>query len=355
LGSIIGSLVADAASQPLHWIYSRKVSDVLAERKVAKDGSEILPSFVDPSANPFYTLPTGRFSVYGDQTYLLLRSLVKHHGLDPTAYSKEFAAFFGNEGEGGYGPFPTDDVPKDKLPIKLPWRNHSIKIFLKSLGEQSEEKKWLHSGAADDQSDGAAKIAPLVGLYAGTGKLIERVEEAVKVSQASEIAISRGVVQAVVLEAILLGESPLDAIKAAPKRLGKYSESIELAKLGEQIEGVLKSVDTPHQEVVAKLGLSCALPCAQLNAFHSAFAYDHKKTPTATSTDRYVEAVHSEILAGGDICSRGLQLGALLGANLGIKGIPTNWIAKVEKEKEILNLAKQLIEVRRALLAASSL
>ena len=38
------------------------------------------PEFIDPSANPFYRLPTGKQSMYGDLLMVMLESLVACKG-----------------------------------------------------------------------------------------------------------------------------------------------------------------------------------------------------------------------------------------------------------------------------------
>lgn len=45
------------------------------------------PEFVAPSANPFYCLPTGRQSPYGDQLLVMLESLVACKGTSLTSSS----------------------------------------------------------------------------------------------------------------------------------------------------------------------------------------------------------------------------------------------------------------------------
>ena len=59
---------------PLLWIY--KDEDMLA----AVSGSENAPEFHNPSCNPFYHVPTGSLSHYGDQILPILRSLAECKG-----------------------------------------------------------------------------------------------------------------------------------------------------------------------------------------------------------------------------------------------------------------------------------
>jgi len=60
-------------AQPLHWNYDiNKLNSILGDKK------EI--AFWEPSSNPFYCIPTGSQSCYGDQSFVILKSLVDNDG-----------------------------------------------------------------------------------------------------------------------------------------------------------------------------------------------------------------------------------------------------------------------------------
>ena len=61
------------AAQPLHWVYDGK------DMQSALEGLEY-PEFRPTSANPFYDIPTGLQSPYGDQLMTMLESLVASGG-----------------------------------------------------------------------------------------------------------------------------------------------------------------------------------------------------------------------------------------------------------------------------------
>ena len=66
------------AAQPLHWVYDGK------DMQSALEGLEH-PEFRPTSANPFYDIPTGLQSPYGDQLMTMLESLVASGGDCTTA------------------------------------------------------------------------------------------------------------------------------------------------------------------------------------------------------------------------------------------------------------------------------
>ena len=54
-------------------------------------------------------------------------------------------------------------------------------------------------------------------------------------------------------------------------------------------------------------------------------------------------ALRSNMLAGGDCCSRAVFIGACLGAKFGIAGIPVDWMEKVDNIQEIVKMAEQIM------------
>jgi ADP-ribosylglycohydrolase len=71
--AIIGAFVADAATMPLHWIYSPD------EIRGKLDGRD--PEFFDPPSSPFYDYKLGQLSPYGEEALPLLESVTEHGGV----------------------------------------------------------------------------------------------------------------------------------------------------------------------------------------------------------------------------------------------------------------------------------
>ena len=57
----------------------------------------------------------------------------------------------------------------------------------------------------------------------------------------------------------------------------------------------------------------------------------------------YVDGVRSNMLAGGDCCSRSIFIGTCLGAKFGLGGIPIGWLEKVDNIENILKMAEQIM------------
>ena len=57
----------------------------------------------------------------------------------------------------------------------------------------------------------------------------------------------------------------------------------------------------------------------------------------------YVDGVRTNMMAGGDCCSRSIFIGACLGAKFGLGAIPTEWMEKVDNFENVLKMAEQIM------------
>lgn len=217
IGAVIGAAVADAAAQPMHWIYSPdKLKEVLTDL-------EPCPEFRPESANPFYRRATGEQTCYGDQAYVLLESLSKCGDVDVADLTKRIYKFFG---PGTVYDLPLNDPyrqkggPKVVLPIDGPWRNGSLKAFFRNVDAGKEET----GSDVDCQMDGVTKLAPVVAMFAGRPDMLEKVESVIRVTQNDDLCVAVTLSAARILEHFILnGPDPnvlnvvLDQLKD-PKR-----------------------------------------------------------------------------------------------------------------------------------------
>ncbi|KAI1882683.1 hypothetical protein AGOR_G00237420 [Albula goreensis] len=211
VGAIVGAAVADAAAQPLHWNYNLdKLKAILAQVPC--------PEFHPQSANPFYRRDTGQQSCYGDQAYVLLESLAECGGLNVEDLKKRTLKAFGPGSEYDTpvnDPYREKGGPRPQLPIEGPWRHASLKSFLKNVDAGKEE-----TGCADDnQIDGITKLAPIVGRYAGKPEMLEKVEDAIRVTQNNDPCITETLAAARILEHYILNGPDPKALDAVLKQL----------------------------------------------------------------------------------------------------------------------------------------
>jgi ADP-ribosylglycohydrolase len=222
--AIVGALVADAAAQPTHWNY--KISyfhDDLWRRN-----RWYTPEFLRPSMNTYYHIPMGSNSCYGDQAREVLLSLVECGALDPHALERRFVSRFSEDGD--YGPLPQEGLYNGnkqhvrELPITGPWRHISIAGFLKNV---KQGRHYPDCGTGDAQADCFVRIVPVVALYAGHPDLLEKVAEAVGITQDNPPALAVGQAFARILEGIILGTTGMQAISQAIEEFGRRESELD--------------------------------------------------------------------------------------------------------------------------------
>mmetsp|Transcript_31082 Transcript_31082/g.80970 ORF Transcript_31082/g.80970 Transcript_31082/m.80970 type:complete len:576 (+) Transcript_31082:133-1860(+) len=245
LGSIVGSLVADAAAMGVHWVYDlealqhlsqQALSDVNrpmtastahgpqqqqqqqqfqvnafgdsnpAAAKIAAGVAHALNAppleFLDPPRSPFYSYASGRNSPYGEQVLVLLQSIAKCGGLDCCQYAASFAQAF-QDTNGGY-------------------RDVSAKGF---LANHLQGLQPPYTGANDAQANCIVRCPPLVACWAGSPGLFPAVQHATRVTQNSSAACVWACAAAAILEAVVLtGCSPSQAVAAVAAELQQVSK-----------------------------------------------------------------------------------------------------------------------------------
>jgi len=224
--AIVGCLVADAAAQPTHWNYKL----TYFHEDLKSHGRWSTPEFLRPSLNTYYHLQMGCNSCYGDQAKEVLYSLNDCRGLDPHRLEMRFVDRFAEDGD--YGPLPSEGLYNGskqdvrELPIKGPWRHISIAGFLKNI---KRGRHYPNCGTDDAQADCFVRIVPVVALYAGHPDLLEKVAQAVRLTQNNPPAVAVAQAFATILEDIIItGSSGLTAIGKAIYSFSKPSNRSKL-------------------------------------------------------------------------------------------------------------------------------
>uniref|UniRef100_A0A8C2XSZ9 Selenoprotein J n=1 Tax=Cyclopterus lumpus TaxID=8103 RepID=A0A8C2XSZ9_CYCLU len=245
IGAIVGSAVADAAAQPFHWVYDlQKLQGLLAQYPN--------PEFCPESANPFYRRQTGQQSCYGDQAVVLLESLSACGGLNVDDLKQRTLKFFGPGSEYDTpvnDPYRERGGPRPQLPIEGPWRHASLKSFLKNVDAGKEE-----TGCENDcQIDGIAKLAPLVAFYAGKSDMLEKVEQAVRVTQNNDACVAETLAAARFLEHFILNGPDPKALDSVLDQLSdpnrKQPQDLDKAIIG-HIHQVKENLSKTPQELI---------------------------------------------------------------------------------------------------------
>jgi hypothetical protein len=245
LGAVVGAACADAASMSTHWVYdTAKLCAMVSGRDAA---------FLDPPADAFYKYQLGSPSPYGQQAAALLHSLVETGGFSPEAYAARTFATFGAPAftaGGGY-------------------LDGSTKGFLRAVRAGAG---WPDCGVPDDQANAVARLPPLVAAYAGDRQLLTAVEQMVRVTQNSDIAVAWGTAAARVLEAVILGAKPADAVGLAIRQLRDPARARpgELdAQVADAMDAAVALAGATHADAVTQLGRNCHLPGSAQSPMHA--------------------------------------------------------------------------------------
>ncbi|XP_033731119.1 crystallin J1A-like [Pecten maximus] len=247
--AVLGAVVADAAAQPLHWIYdTNKLDNLISQTENI--------AFWKPSANPFYCIPTGRQSGYGDQAYVILKSLVENEGLDVRSLKDATFKFFGPESDYEHPVNATykekSDAQKNTFPIKAPWRHFSVKEFLANHKAGKE-----HTGSpTDDQIDCVVRIIPVVALYAGHPNMLTIAEEVVRITQESDFTVVVALCAARILEHFILNGPSDGVLEEVIKQMDNphraNPQELDKAMVG-KIREVLQGKETSHKKMAKQL------------------------------------------------------------------------------------------------------
>lgn len=293
---IWGALVADAASLGFHWLYDQpRIKTLVPER----------PEFHPPTPSDYDDVPgyfahghkrAGDLSHYGEQAMVMLETLQGGQDYDSARYQETFQSYFGYGGSfHGY----IDGATRD------------------ALDNMAAEKR--PSGSDDLQMPALCKLPALLARHHAHPEIMNMIEDAVRVTNNSDIAVAYGQVTGQLLTRALSGTPDLAAI--ADQANGEVAVQLKTA---------LALSNQTTQDATTELGLACYLKSALPSVFHN----------LATSST-YAEGVRKNIYAGGDSCGRAVILGAALGAIHGIggaNGIPQDWIDRLRDKERIEKL-----------------
>lgn len=292
---VLASLAADSLSLGVHWIYNTNVID----KKFGRVETYIKPE--RPTYHP--TKARGEFTHYGDQTMVLLESVSKCAGFDLLDFSQRWQVFFKNYD--GYFDTATKATLENIKSGKLP----------------------AEAGSGSDDLAGAARIAPLLNVYRDDPeKLIASAAAQTALTHNNSQVIKSAEFFSVVTYQILAGTSPVAAIEQAAKEEFKSDPFTEWIEMG------LQSVDQETRQSILDFGQMCETAAAFPGVIHLIAKYENNLK----------QALIENAMAGGDSAGRGLIVGMLLGAYLGMDAIPQDWLTDMQAYPQIIDLLAKI-------------
>ena len=294
---LMASFVGDALSLGVHWIYNTNVID----KKWGPVENYIKPE--RPTYHP--TKDLGDFTHYGDQTLVLLQSMAGSSGYRLSNFAKSWQDFF--DSYDGY----FDGATKD------------------TLENIAAGKEITEAGSGSDDLAGAARIAPLVyRYYQDEDKLIETVRSQTAFTHNHPEVIDGAEFFARVTVRVLQGEAPVAAITSV------LADGFSREPFGKWVKDGLDSIDKDTRQAMLDFGQMCEMYAALPGAIHLIGKYKNNLR----------QGLIENAMAGGDSAGRGLVVGMILGAHLGLEAIPQQWLTELKAYDPIVELMDNMGE-----------
>jgi len=288
---VFASFAADALALGVHWIYNTNVID----KKFGRVETYLKPE--RPTYHP--TKARGEFTHYGDQTMILLESVSTCAGFDLDDFSQRWQSLFDNYN--GYFDNATKRTLENLKSGKLP------------------------SAAGSDSDDlaGASRIAPLLYVYReDLEKLTASAGAQTAFTHNNSLVIESAKFFATVTYHVLQGASPVSAI-ALVKR-----DEFNSGPFSDWIAAGLGSVGKETRQAILDFGQMCETAAAFPGVIHLIAKYENDLK----------QALIENAMAGGDSAGRGLIVGMVLGAYLGMDAIPQKWLTDMKAYRQIADL-----------------
>lgn len=295
-GMVVASFVGDSLALGAHWIYD------IHEIKQRFGRIETLLKPTRESYHP--TKEEGEFTHYGDQTLVLLESVAERRGFDLDHFAGRWRHLF--EGYQGY----FDHATKGTLAN-----------FAAGKGPQQ-------SGSPSSDLGGASRIAPIVySHWEDADALLAAAQAQTRMTHSNEAVVQAAEFFARVTLQVLGGKSPTEALESVTSEMFPNGGPV-----AEAVHRGLESVQMETEQAILKFGQSCDQRGGLPSVVHLLARYEGDLK----------EALVENVMAGGDSAARGLLVGMVLGAHLGMESIPPDWLTALKKRDHILKLLEEI-------------
>jgi ADP-ribosylglycohydrolase len=292
---VLASFAADALALGVHWIYNTNVID----KKWGRVENYIKPE--RPTYHP--TKALGEFTHYGDQTLVLLKSIAQRPGFDQNKFAADWQQFF--KSYDGYF-------------------DGATKATLENFRVGKEPKQ---AGSDSDEFAGAARIAPLAYYYrTDLEQLINSAKAQTALTHNNQEVIDSAAFFGGVVFRVLNGENPVAAVKQT------QGEGYDRPPFAKWIENGIRSVEKDTRQALLDFGQMCEIDAAFPCVIHLLAKYE----------DNLKAALVANVMAGGDSAGRGLTVGMVLGAHLGVAAIPSEWLSGLKAYRQITALLEKI-------------
>lgn len=344
-GAVMGALIGDALGVGPHWYYDLE--------EMRRDYGDWITGYTDPQPHRYHgRLKAGQLSQAGIIATMLLRSTVDAGGYDEADFCRRLDEEL----------FPQ----LDGTPMNGPGGYTSQSIREARRRRVVEKKSWQETGGHADTTEAAERTLILAARYAREpAKVAETVSSNCVLTQSDEAIVAMTTAYGCVLALLVSGEKLdpflsdklMDLVKAGALPFhavtsGKLQPP-RAGNLDRPRAGGFSSPDallTPSYMAEAafdpaikidpawKVSIVYGMPCAIYQQLPAAYYL------AARFNDDFESAVLHALNGGGQNQARCILTGALVGAQVGLSGIPQRFLAGLENSAELTALACRLGE-----------
>ena len=290
---VIASLAADSLALGPHWIYDTNTIDQAFGQ---------ITTLQSPLEDSYHKNRTkGQFTHYGDQTLLLLRSIVDNNGFE----IEQFAA--------------------DWQKQMASYDGYVDGATTKTL-ENIQTDQPMPYGSPSGDLGGAARIAPLIYRYHDDeALLLSHVRAQTALTHNNKSVLTGAETLAKITCKVLAGKSPTTAVEEC------LEEGVADLDLDMKIRVALATAGKNTRETIAGFGMACNISMALPGVIHLIVSYE-KNLKTA---------LIENVMAGGDSAARGLATGMILGAHNSLDTLPQEWLSEMQEYEKVIELLNQ--------------
>jgi len=296
---VLTSLVADSLALGAHWIYD--TAQIRKEFGRVEHLLKPLPDSYHPSKD------RGEFTHYGDQAVVLLESIAAKGGFDLDDFARRWQELFSS------------------------YKGYFDQATKATLQNFSQGKTPQDAGSSSNDLAGASRISSLVCRYAqDLDALVGAARDQTKMTHNHPMIVDGAEFFARLCWKILQGDGPVSAIQDLT------AERFKDSPLSEWVGKGLESSKEDSVAVIGRFGQSCHVDEAFSGVVHLVAKYERDLK----------EALIQSVMAGGDSAGRGMMVGMVLGAHLGSKSLPAEWVSGLKRGKEILALIEKISQAQ---------
>ena len=344
-GALLGAFIGDALGLGPHWYYDLD--------ELRSSYGPWIDDYTDPKPDRYHAgMKAGQLSQAGIILEMTLRSLVERHGYDEADFCRRmdeelFPRLNGEpmSGPGGYTSQSIREAWRRRVQQELPWGQtaghadtteaieRTLAIAVRYAKSPRQLAENISRNTALTQCDDTVQ-AMTVAYGAVLGLLVQGHRLDIEISDKLMLLVKSGELPFhAVTHDNLQPPRPGDP---DPPRAGRFASPDALLTPSYIAEAA--SDPGIRIEPAWKVSIVYGMPCAIYHQLPAAYYL------AARFHDDFESAVLHAINGGGQNQARAILTGALVGAQVGLSGIPQRFLDGLEKSGEILQLAGSLAE-----------